>query len=330
MFKKYNSIENTYRDEFILRVKGHNFDDKEYVILEKVHGANLSYYTNDGQQFYAAKRSGQVKPDEQFYNCQAILEQILPNLKAIWTDLKTENDNLEQLTIFGEVIGGSYPHPEVKRNPKALKVQKGIFYSPDNVFFAFDIVINAHHYLDTDKATELFEKHDLLHAPILFRGSLEACLNHPNDFDSNVPTQLGLPQISPNIVEGVIIKPLKTLYMNNGTRVIMKNKNEKWSEKSTFKKDIEPAEPLPEKVLKLQEAIATYVTENRLNNVLSKEGEVTHKDFGRILGLFNKDVIEDFNKDFASHLNELEKKERKLITKSFSKLSVALIKRHLK
>lgn len=330
MFKKYNSIENTYRDEFISRIKGHGFDDKEYVILEKVHGANLSYYTNDGEAFYAAKRSGQVKPDEQFYNCQPILEQILPNLKAIWADLKIENDDLDQLTIFGEVIGGSYPHPEVKRNPKALKVQKGIFYSPDNVFFAFDIVINARHYLDADKAIELFEKHGLLHAPILFKGSLDACLNHPNDFDSKVPAQLGLPEINPNIIEGVIIKPLKTLYMNNGTRVILKNKNEKWSEKSAFKKEIKPAEPLPEKVVKLQEAIATYVTENRLNNVLSKEGEVTRKDFGRILGLFNKDVTEDFNKDFVSHLDELEKKERKLITKSFSKLSVALIQKHLK
>lgn len=43
MFKKYNSIENTYRQEFLDKIKGHGFWEDEFVVQEKVHGANLSY-----------------------------------------------------------------------------------------------------------------------------------------------------------------------------------------------------------------------------------------------------------------------------------------------
>ena len=40
MFRKYNSIENTYREEFLERIKSHGFWNDEFVVQEKVHGAN--------------------------------------------------------------------------------------------------------------------------------------------------------------------------------------------------------------------------------------------------------------------------------------------------
>ena len=50
MFNKYNSIENSYRKEFLERLERNGLLDETYVVQEKVHGANLSYFTIVGKQ----------------------------------------------------------------------------------------------------------------------------------------------------------------------------------------------------------------------------------------------------------------------------------------
>ena len=55
-FKKYNSIENSYQIEFLNEIKEQGFNDLEYVVQEKVHGANLSFITN-GKDIISAKRT---------------------------------------------------------------------------------------------------------------------------------------------------------------------------------------------------------------------------------------------------------------------------------
>ena len=66
---------------------------------------------------------------------------------------------------------------------------------------------------------------------------------------------------------------------------------------------------------KWAEEITKYIEPNRLYNLFSK-GEVKKdwKQFGKIVGLFYKDVLEDFIKD-NPEFNELEKGERKIIQK---------------
>ena len=330
MFKKYTSIENSYRTEFLDRIKGHDLWDRTYAVQEKVHGSNLSFYTTDGSNFKSAKRTEGLREDEKFYNHQLLLEQNIEKFKAIADDVNQKFPDVSQVTIFGEVIGGSYPHKEVNKNNMALKVQKGVFYSPNNEFYAFDIQINCELYLDLEYVNSLFEKHELFHAKTLFEGSLDDCLNYPNLFPTTIPSLLGYPAIDPNTCEGVIIKPLETCYFNSGSRVILKNKNEKWAENSKHIKSINKKAPLSEKVKELQAIIMSYVTENRLNNVLSKLGEVTIKDFSMIIGDFNRDIIGDFTKDYNAQFSILEKKEQKQITKSIGFKSTKMIKAYFK
>ena len=326
MFKKYNSIENTYRKEFLERIKGHGLWNEEYIVQEKAHGSNLSYWTNDGVNFFSAKRTEPLQKDEKFYNYENILDELKSNFHNIWNELKKNYLDLKQLTFFGEIIGGKYPHKEVIPEKGSIKVQEGIYYSPKNHFYAFDIMINAEKYLDPIEANNLFRKENILHAKTLFSGSIVDCLNYPNEFESTIPKDLGLPELKPNICEGVVIRPQINAYFNNGVRVILKNKNEKWSENKQYHKIIRKQEELSEKVIKLQEVILTYATENRLNNVKSKLGEVTQKDFGRVLGMFNKDIVEDFLKDYSQIVEDLEKKELKLITKSIGKVTAKMVK----
>lgn len=330
MFKKYNSIENTYRDEFLERIKTHGFWRNEFVVQEKVHGSNLSFWTEDGKSFFSAKRTGIIEKNEKFYNYETVLKNIKPKLELLWHSIKTDFPELSQLTIFGELFGGDYPHPEIEIDKNSIMVQKGIFYSPQNHFYAFDIMLNREKYLDVNIANRYFASVNLLHAKTLFTGSIEKCMNHKNDFNTTIPDEFGLPSLEPNIVEGVVIRPIKTSYFNNGVRVILKNKNEKWSENKKYHKSISQYDEPSEKVVKLQEAIITYVTENRLNNVISKIGEITQKDFGRVLGMFNKDVVEDFTKDYHKLLEELDKKEVKLINKSIGSTAMELVKNKIK
>lgn len=69
---------------------------------------------------------------------------------------------------------------------------------------------------------------------------------------------------------------------------------------------------------------------NRLNAVLSKIEEVTTNGYGKVLGIFNKDVVADFAKDYQRSIEELEKKEWKQVTKSFSAQSSQLVKQRLR
>ena len=39
-FKKYNSIENTFNKDFMDKINSERLDSLQYVVQEKVHGAN--------------------------------------------------------------------------------------------------------------------------------------------------------------------------------------------------------------------------------------------------------------------------------------------------
>lgn len=329
MFIKYNSIENSDLEKFLDKIKEQGYWNDEFIVQEKIHGANFSYWTTDGQQFNAAKRTGNIMEGEVFFNYESVLPAIKHKLTALWEHLKADLPNLTTMSVFGELLGGSYPHPKVPVVQGAILVQKGIFYAPNNRFQAYDILINTEKFLDVEVANGYFERHDLPHAKTLFKGSMSQCLEYPNAFDSTLPKEFGLPEIGRNTAEGVVIRPLKTSYLLSGKRLILKNKNEKWSEKKKIEKPVKESAPLPEKVAALMEVIASYVTENRFENVLSKIGEVSPNDFGRVMGLFSKDVIEDFLKDHGDSLNDLEKSDRKMVTKSFSAQAALLIKKRL-
>ena len=71
--------------------------------------------------------------------------------------------------------------------------------------------------------------------------------------------------------------------------------------------------------------LSTYVTENRVNNVLSHEGEIKEADIGRLLGLAAKDTMEDFCKDSKTY-SLLENPECKILSKSAVRLLAPLVR----
>lgn len=332
-FNKFNSIENTYQKEFIASLYERGFADNDYVVQEKAHGANLSFIT-DGVNILCAKRNGLIEKDENFYNFHTVLSNYKSKCLELFKQLATDYD-LKKLTIFGELIGGGYPHKEVAVNKNAKLVQRGIYYSPNNDFYAFDILINGNEYLDVELANTLFKKHGFLHAKTLFKGNLSECLKHSNKFKSIIPKQLGLPELEENICEGIIIRPTTPLFFNSGSRILIKNKNEAWSEnnnhidKDLLKKLIPDEDDLSIEAEKLCQEAYKYITENRLLNVISKIGEIDpKKHYGKVLGMFNKDILGDFFKEHKTAYEALEKHECKAINKFVNQNASLLVVDH--
>ena len=50
-------------------------------------------------------------------------------------------------------------------------------------------------FLDFKDTMELFEETGLFYAKPIFRGSMNDTLNFPNEFESQIPAQLGLPPL---------------------------------------------------------------------------------------------------------------------------------------
>ena len=327
MFKKYNSIENTYREKQIEQVYLHGYDKEKYVVQEKVHGSNFSFIT-DGEVIQVAKRSGLIAEDEKFNNYKYVLEKYRTAIEKLYVLVKEKYPTITEVTVYGEIFGGSYEHPEVSKSKGMSRIQKGVFYTPDNDFYAFDIRVDHDVYLNVDEANELFETVGLFYAKSLFEGSFKDCLAYSNEFDSKIPGWLGLPDIKDNTCEGVVIKPVASKIFKNGTRVIFKNKNEKWSERSHATTRIRKITVVSfsDKEKETLEKLMSYINENRLMNVQSKLGDFEPKQTGKTIGLLSQDAFVDFKKDYEDEWNTIEKERQKLFTKALNKEAVSLVK----
>ncbi|MGX5686044.1 RNA ligase, Rnl2 family [Chryseobacterium cucumeris] len=332
IFKTYNAIENAYQARVIEQIRMQGFGDEVFIVQEKVHGANFSFFT-DGKEIKIAKRTAFIEKDEKFFNAHQVLERYRNNVIEVFQKVKTIYPDVETVVIYGELFGGGYQHKEVEPVKDAVKVQKGIEYAPYNEFYAFDIKLNGVTYLDTEVVNQIFEETGFFYAKILFQGSLEEALKFPNVFNSKIPAWLGLPELENNRCEGTIVKTLKTKYFGNGARIILKNKNEKWVEKAKMvkkqAKTVQKQVHFSEKAQKIWEEIQKYATANRLNNVVSKIGEFEPKMIGKVIGLFAQDILEDFDKDFPAAFMAIEKEEQKRINKKLNSLVIDFIKEEL-
>jgi len=308
-FSRYSSIDNSYRLKTVGLIQ-EQIPSATFVVQEKIHGSNFAFYY-DGETVRYAKRGGLLNGEETFFHYRKLDRYgIEDKIKSAFEYLKSEfGDEIEQVSIHGEIFGGSYPHDDVEKVKDVSRVQKEVLYSPNVEFMAFDIKVNDT-FMNMDHFIGLCEELDIPHLPILLRGTLEEALKYNNEYQTTVPNLLGYPELPDNICEGNVIKPVKTAYFGNGSRIVLKNKNAKFSEKSGQKGTPTPKDPLPQHVLDMMSKGNEYVCENRLRNVLSKIGEVQQSEFGKILGLMSKDVLEDFMKDVPEFL-EMEKKERK-------------------
>ncbi len=255
--KSIKKLDNNFISYDLTTKRNHNFFANNIL----VHNSNFSFMY-DGKTLDQCGRKKILGLDEDYYYYQEDLKHIPDKIVALLDFLKVNS-----IQVYGEYAG--------------VKIQKGVQYG-DRDFYVFDIKVNSKIYLDFSRVLELCKAFNLKTVPVLFRGTFQECLAYPNDNDSAI---LG---IEDNIYEGTVIRPNETFFFGT-TRVIVKNKNKKFSDKNNKKKKPKVAHVYTEEQLEF----LTYINDNRVNDVISKDPE-TCRNFGKLLGLVIKDVLEDF------------------------------------
>jgi Rnl2 family RNA ligase len=334
---KWNLTESDYRV----------FKKTDWVVTEKIHGANFGIAT-DGLEVRFAKRKEFLQPDEDFFDYQSLKSQLVEQAKEIFKILQAEQNQLLKLFVYGELFGGEYPHPDVPAVPHVQAVQTGIYYSPTIEYCAFDMAVEmkgnlvAQDYLDYDKAFNLCQQVGMIGTKPLFLGKYEEALAYNPEFDSTIPALFGLPKLPfKNPAEGIVIKPIKSIYVETPKgkiRPILKIKIPEFSEDSRFHQATKWTSqkftplPTPTQGLSIEEELSqemlALVTETRLCNVISKIGRVSGSDGEKkqqLVQLLMQDILETFNEEWESIFSALSGESQQILMEQLPQESQKLV-----
>lgn len=308
-FFKYDSIENVQNSKMLSNIVFNGFDKLTWVAVNKLHGANFAVHAS-AEKVEFARRTDFLTADENFYGYQ----KAKPALIDIARSLQSHYG--KNVTVFMELFGGNYPHPEVKnREGMGTKVQDGVWYCPFNDIRCIDIAVDGK-YIDYDELIIIAPMFGVKLAPEMRRGTFEQMLDLDPTFEDPIYKEYKLPRIEGNTSEGYVLRPVKECRLPNGKRVILKHKSPKFAEKKSV-----PKKPITmnvsETVQSALDELSQCITEERLNNILSHGEKFTAKDFGRLQGLFVQDILkeEDDNEVLVSLSKEDYKVMNKLLTR---------------
>jgi Rnl2 family RNA ligase len=319
-FKSYDSISNKVGAHMAPEAKG---PEVPWVATHKIDGKNMSVTItrrpgDATPTIQFGRRNGFLGADTSFDGYQAVLPG-LADWAAVLGDFPEE---VSSVTIFGELYGGGYPHPDVPAVvPAPGLVQRSVFYAPDKRFVAFDVRLDNDRYLDYPEAAALLDRHHIPRVHTVFSGPYEEVVawatSHRAD-DVN-PAWFGLPHlpvIAGNAGEGWVVRPEREAHNVFSERLLFKVKNPAFDEVAAAP----PASAKAKAAAKGKEPpMSRFVTASRVSNVLGKElpETVTKANFKALVEL----VVDDAVKDGAS-----AEEDRAATTRAAS----ALVGQHLR
>lgn len=326
-FQKYSSLESAQKQKIINMAVESGHAKIYYGVTEKIHGANFGiHYDDDTGNVQFSRRTGFLEENETFYSHVKIERALRNRMNRLILDLKKTTD-VVTVSVYGEIYGGSL-NGVTEQGCK--RVQKEVQYSPKTQFAAFDVIVNGK-YLTMYHGTFVLGGAGFHLTPLIgIYNNLEDALAVPNDMQSRVPRLLGYEVEGDNVCEGTVIRPWGVdLYLPNGSHFILKNKNTKFLERGVAI-IAKPLKPLSVHDNAMFLSLSTFVNENRLNAVISKEKELTSKDFGRIMGLLMQDALAEFAETYDSEdtvaLDTLD--EPKRVKKELQKLATVIVRNY--
>lgn len=300
-FQRFPSIINSYKEKELERTRYEEKTDGVWVISEKLDGANFSFWCGD-DEVRVASRNQWV--DGTFYGCQPVIDKYLDIVANIYRAMCKPEDTL---TIFGELFGKG--------------IQDRINYGEKDFNF-FEVQLNGTplpHGMHM-----LLSEAGLPHIPVLAAGDLESAL----EFDENFQSRLTPEDFEgENAAEGIVIAPWEPRWLTSGKRIIYKKKSAKFQEKKERAPKVPPT-PLSSHDHSLLEELLQYSTASRVHSVISKIGEITHKDFGKIMGLTTKDLLEEWEgnlKECAEDYNAVSRELKKQVSTLVREVFVTLV-----
>lgn len=230
----YLHIDNLYKNQTILLFK-------ECYALEKIHGSSAHVtYQLDGQVTVFAG-------GESHSRFLALFD--IEKLKQVFKDMGHPD---KTITVYGEVYGGRCQGMSDT-------------YGKDLKFVAFDVQIGDC-WLSVPQAEEVCKNLGLEFASYAKVKTDLVDLDAQRDADSTQAIRNGVGEGKKR--EGVVLRPLVEMTLNNGSRVICKHKRDEFKETSTSRQVVDP-----EKMKVLEDATAVadeWVTLTRMQHVLDK------------------------------------------------------------
>lgn len=304
LFCHYSSIDNLKSKGVLqaIRDQGHAHPSIEWTVAEKIHGCNFSFIVHpDGKTIQAAKRSGIIGGKESFHDHTSVQAELTEPLLQLASRFPGQ-----QVTVYGELFGGLYNHPDVAKS-KQKHIQKEVSYVNRIAFLAFDLRVgNPGIFVDHDVFEQECTTANVPYIKTLARGTFDELMQFDVEtFQTTIPSYYGLPAIEHNYAEGVVLKPVIPRRFRTQSRVIIKKKRSTFDEIKS-KKNNKPNQSVKQRVgsnatidpvvEQWTQEVDTYVSENRLRNVLSKHS-IGSENFKKIIGLFIQDCWLDFQKE---------------------------------
>ena len=290
--------------------KGDTPAAREWVATEKVHGAHFALvcvfdHGLDAAGVRPAKRRELLAEDEldDFFGVSRIWPTIAVGAARCAALLREDAGLAEDavVTLYGELAGGRYPHPDVPEIAGAQPVQTGVWYAPDLFWLLFDAQVTVGErrwWCAERKVRDAAAEAGLLSVPVLARGTLKQVQDLPSAFPSRVPALFGLPELDDNLAEGYVLKP--AVEWEGAERPMLKVKQRAFAEDERFagaRPYIAPPEGAAGVPAWLVVQAATMLTPTRAAAAVSKLGPGTATE---IVALeIAKDAAEEMSEDLG-------------------------------
>ncbi|GAB2744722.1 RNA ligase family protein [Kitasatospora kifunensis] len=184
---------------------------REWVALEKVHGAHFAVVC-DRSGVRAAKRRELLGDDglDDFFGVSRVWPALSVAAARFASAVRGEWGDAGAVTVYGELAGGCYPHPDVHAVAGVEPVQTGVWYAPGLQWLPFDASVeraDGRWWLSDRALRAAATPAGLNCVPALGYGTLNGLQELPSAFPTRVPTLFGLPELMDNLAEGYVLKP---------------------------------------------------------------------------------------------------------------------------
>ncbi|MGA5822453.1 RNA ligase family protein [Kitasatospora sp. NPDC094028] len=188
---------------------------REWIAAEKVHGAHFAVLCEPGGAVRPAKRRELLGDEglDGFFGVSRIWPRLAVTAARLAAAVRADPAHRAAgatVTVYGELAGGRYPHPDVPAEDGVDPVQTGVWYAPGLHWLPFDATVETPEgrWWIADRALRAATAAAGLTAvPLLGRGPLTTLQQLPVAYPSRVPALLGLPELPDNHAEGYVLKP---------------------------------------------------------------------------------------------------------------------------